>query len=94
MDRADCAGRTLAALYDAGKLADPQLAPESALGRRQAPERCRAAAEYLAMHFAAAVAGAGGLTRARFGRERNPQTSYLPFQIVERCAIEPHTSNS
>jgi len=64
LDRADCAGRTLAALYDAGKLADLHLAPESALGRRQARERYEAAADYLAMHFAA-VAGAGGPQRAK-----------------------------
>ena len=44
--------RVLSALFAAGKLADPQLAPENALARRQARERCEAAAN-LAMHFAA-----------------------------------------
>src|SRR5207237_515065 len=45
--------RVLSALFAAGRLADPQLAPENALTKRQARERYEAAAKYRAMHFAA-----------------------------------------
>ena len=67
--------------------------PENALARRQARERCGAAAEYLALH-SAAVAGAGGPQRAKFGRWYGlamvtppGRSRLLGHQVLERAVL-------
>jgi hypothetical protein len=84
--------RLLSALFAAGKLADAELGPQDALARRQARGRYRAAAEYLAMHFAA-VAGAGGPQQAKlFGHwyalamiTPPGRSQLLAHQVLERA---------
>ena len=88
-----CRSSTLAALYHAGKLVDPELDPHSAAARRQARQRYEAAAEYVAIHFAL-LAASGEPQRAKLGRWYAAAMTAPPgrgrllgHQVLERAVL-------